>query len=279
MALTFTTKGYSAMGTIGGEKIFLTSYSLAYDNNIIRSNAIVNLMYSDSASSSSPYKLLPGYVQAEPRFEISISYELKSGDQGDVLSDFTSYLKTASETISIQDNQKGLNFKFDKCYWIGTTLAVENNSIVTCTKTYIYFDSSFEFVQTSSSSSSSTMSGGSCLIPYYKTKTNFGSTMSFSLSIRRNLTPKYGCFGSSSGSTPTLHKIIMGLVEISLQITCFLKGHVIKNTQFSSVEFIIGSKKITFNECCLQSINHNIGDNSTISYSYSVFGRVTTGDK
>ena len=200
----FIAKSDSSMSGDGGScQIHLSSYSLSFSTNVMKSEGSNRIYRTDGTGF---HKFSLNAVRDCPTYNISMSIEARHDIMDFLLASMVKAGFHDAYTVTFQDANSGVIYKFEHCYVTDMQLQVSNNSAASISLTFCHFDSTFEVKNGQYNlepwCNGSGMAGES-IMPYYSFKvdyTGFPSTnlQEFSFSFSHTASPKYGCTGSLS---------------------------------------------------------------------------------
>lgn len=180
--------GYTTKCLIDDIHLFLTSYSLTINTNVIKSNAVNKLVSSVTSSNISSCNFYQHYfyrvglnaIRDCPTYEISLSFQLTPCVFKHLLTHLCDYYFHKPLKIVLQDQTSGFDgtnniFSFNKCFVTNFSFSVDNDSVATGSLSATYYGEQFEYYSNSLNVSSaqswtekeSKYGGGNLLMPYY----------------------------------------------------------------------------------------------------------------
>lgn len=290
-------KGYSALCKIGNSNrpILLTSHTLTMNTNVIKGTSI-NQLWNNSSYGFNRYN---GYaVRDFAGYDLSISFQVTK----DVFNDIMEIVFQKPHNcikIQLQDKASSFSYTFNYCYIKSMSLTVENNSVANINMSFIIFKDVVEYgisseYNVSAINIADSSLVGNVLMPYYffgVSHTNFQNNKnelkSFNIDFSQQITPKYGCCGSS---VTTYNAIQPQAVVFSLPTITYNLNYVMYNTPNQSalntyasnvwneninVSCTYGDKAfLVLSNCYVDTYTPNVGGSQqeTFNITGSVYG-------
>lgn len=176
----------SSSGTSSSEEsnqVFLTSYSLSINTNVIKSGAARRLMSKDNETNNIIFQRIAlNVVRDCPVYEISLSFQLTPGVFNFLQEQLCNHYFRRPFKVNLQDQvnfSNGSMFQFDECYVTSFSLSVDSGAVAVVSLNLTYYDQVINFINnkvdikdvipwnSSSGSSAERYGGGDLLIPYY----------------------------------------------------------------------------------------------------------------
>ena len=168
------------------KQIFLTSYSLSINTNVIKSNATRKLLESSNSTDAIKEihfkRLNLNAVRDCPVYELSLSFQLTPGMLKFLQEQLCDYSFHKPLKCSLQDQFTGINsskgmFYFDECYVSNFSINVDNNAVVSVNMSLTYYCEQIELQSNEKTlidkidwmcqSGEEQYGGGNLLVPYY----------------------------------------------------------------------------------------------------------------
>lgn len=302
--------GYSCYGELNNNFCFITSYSITYNTNILKSNAF-NTSGFFGSNTATFQRLVLGRVRDNPTIQIQLSVQLTDAIYQDIISNLCGNYFHEAYKINFHDNVTGTEFKYTECYVTSVSFAVARDGLATLSLSASYFSTYFNLSlknypisltdsSLTGSSNAAKVSGGEKLLPYYKFSAHHDFFKNFDImqmgwSFQQTVTPKYGCIGSSATTScpsPGILGLTFGLPVINYNVT-----YLVYNKETSTISpytssagvfsagtnnmsfYCIGSSTLILSNCIQQVYAPrfgNKGDVNTIQVNGTCLGCVSS---
>lgn len=242
MALKPLLMGYTSKCFIDDIQIFLTSYSLSINTNIIKSGGVSQIRN----SSGSLNRISLNAVRDCPSYQLSLSFQATYSILLHLFEKLCNSCFHDSIHVLLEDGvlsfEKDGFFDFENCYVNSFSVSVDMDSVVTINLGLSFFSQSFKLEEISdfnvNEHPSKEIGGGNLLIPYYNTGIEYTSQngdffdvnclQNFSFNFSHTITPKYslmvgetmnGSFNSIISNAPVPSKLVFSTPNVNYQLS------------------------------------------------------------
>lgn len=246
MALKPLLMGYTSKCFIGGIQVFLTSYSLSINTNVIKSNGISKIKYNTRGFE----RMSLNAIRDCPSYQLSLSFQATYQILFFLFDQLINFGFHKSISVQLNDKALGLEggdnfFNFEKCYVNNFSVSVDADSVVVVNLGLSYFSQEFKFEQKeynesfSKDEEGSSMSGGDLLIPYYNTSVQYKRLLSneqdqqvqmddfkseclqnFSFDFSHTITPKYSLMASKNDNKAFIpQKLVFSIPTVNYNLS------------------------------------------------------------
>lgn len=210
MAITFIAGGYGGYATIGGNSLFLTSYNLTMNTNLIQSGASGRIWDNNQSKfnrlSLSGYRDFAGY-------DLSLSFEATRDSFNYLLDAIVNYPHSPIPVV-FKDVNYTLEYSFAQAYISKVTFSFNTDGacemdadFLVCKRT-VEVCSPSDVVNNVINPKGKDLAGGT-LLPYYffgieydDDNIDIDGLVSFNFTLEQEIEKKFGCVGFASDNCP-----------------------------------------------------------------------------